>query len=323
MATQAQILANRLNSEKSTGPKTPEGKAAVAKNATKHGLFARKDVVISENQAEFDALRDDILIELAPAGTMETILAERIVSLTWRLKRAERMQNEVIEAKIRREINGMAPKLSKSLLTGEPCDVSKCSKDYYDDLALGYIAMWDFAEQRALERLSMYERRFEASLFKTTAELKKLQRMRQSEQIDAHSNLPTTSGSKPAMHDGQDARVTRGRDARDTQGRDALATPCVTRGPDAHDTQCAKQSQSVKNDMPDRSAVGLEELSAFEKREYELLLGAVTNPNEANDSHQKTEVGEQRTEDRGLKTEKSSRRQAHPIDKPVAGVCRY
>jgi len=29
---------------------TAEGKAAVAKNATKHGLFARKDVVISENQ---------------------------------------------------------------------------------------------------------------------------------------------------------------------------------------------------------------------------------------------------------------------------------
>jgi len=290
MATQAQILANRLNSEKSTGPKTPEGKAAVAKNATKHGLFARKDVVISENQAEFNAFRDDMLAELAPAGMMETILAERMVSLTWRLKRAERMQNEVIDAKIRREINGMAPKLTKSLLTGESCDVSQYSKDCYDDLALGYIAMRDFAEQRALERLSMYERRFEASLFKTMAELKKLQRMRQSEQIDAHSNLPTTSGSKPAMHDGQDARVTRGRDARDTLEKN----------------ECAKQSQS---------AVDLEKLSAFDKREYELLLGAATTPNEANDSHQKTEVGEQRTGVRGQKTENRLRREAL--------VCRY
>jgi hypothetical protein len=272
MATQAQILANRRNAQKSTGPKTAEGKAAAAKNATKHGLLASQDVVIPENQADFDAFRDEMLAELAPVGLMESILAERMVSLTWRLKRAERMHNEVIDAKIRREINGMAPKLSKSLLTGEPCDVSKYSKDCYDDLALGYIAMWDFAEQRALERLSMYERRFEASLFKTMAELKKLQRMRQSEQIDAHSNLPTTSGSKPAMHDGQDAR----------------------------DTECAKQSQS---------AAGLEELSAFEKREYELLLGAAPTPNEANDSQPKTV-------NRPL-------RQAHPIDKPVAGVCRY
>jgi hypothetical protein len=282
MATQAQILANRRNAQKSTGPQTAEGKAAAAKNATKHGLFARKDVVISENQAEFNAFRDDMLAELAPVGVMESILAERIVSLTWRLKRAERMQNEVIDAKIRREINGMVPKLTKSLLNGEPCDVSKYSKDCYDDLALGYIAMWDFAEQRALERLSMYERRFEASLFKTMAELKKLQRMRQSEQIDAHSNLPTTSGSKPAMHDGQDARDT------------------------LEKNECAKQSQS---------AVGLEELSAFEKREYELLLGAATIPNEANDSHQKTEVGRQRTGVRGQKTENKLRREAL--------VCRY
>jgi len=128
MATQAQILANRRNSEKSTGPRTAEGKAAVAKNATKHGLFTRHNVVISENQADFDAFRDDMLAELAPAGTMESILVERMVSLTWRLKRAERMQNEVVDAKIKREINGMLPKLSETLITGEPCDVSKYSR---------------------------------------------------------------------------------------------------------------------------------------------------------------------------------------------------
>jgi hypothetical protein len=57
MATQAQILANRRNAQRSTGPKTAEGKATAAKNATKHGLFARYDVVISENQADFDGLR--------------------------------------------------------------------------------------------------------------------------------------------------------------------------------------------------------------------------------------------------------------------------
>ena len=33
MATEAQIEANRANAQKSTGPRTPEGKAAVAQNA--------------------------------------------------------------------------------------------------------------------------------------------------------------------------------------------------------------------------------------------------------------------------------------------------
>ena len=41
MITEAQIVANRRNSMKSTGPQTPEGKATVAKNALKHGLYAR------------------------------------------------------------------------------------------------------------------------------------------------------------------------------------------------------------------------------------------------------------------------------------------
>jgi len=66
MATQPQILANRLNAQKSTGPRTPEGKAAVAQNALKHGLCARRDVVITESQADFDLHRSALLDELAP-----------------------------------------------------------------------------------------------------------------------------------------------------------------------------------------------------------------------------------------------------------------
>ncbi|MFC1633871.1 hypothetical protein ACFL5Z_03450 [Planctomycetota bacterium] len=281
MATQSQIAANRRNSEKSTGPRTAEGKAAVAKNATKHGLFANKDVVISENQADFDAFRDEMLAELAPAGTMESILAQRIVSLTWRLKRAERMQNEMVDAKIRREINCTYPKLSETLVTGKPLSAkggSKYSKECYDDLALGYIAMWDFTEARALERLSMYERRFEASLFRTMGEFKKLQRVRQSEDNEKNSAIPSTPR-------GQDARVTRGRDALDT---------------------LEKQSQSgaAQND-----------LSSFEKKEYELLIGATPPPNKANPTQREAEKRGQRAEAKGHSTGKRRRREAL--------VCRY
>jgi hypothetical protein len=41
MATDAQVAANRLNAQESTGPRTTEGKAVVAQNAVKHGLLAR------------------------------------------------------------------------------------------------------------------------------------------------------------------------------------------------------------------------------------------------------------------------------------------
>ncbi len=44
MPSQAQIDANRLNSQKSTGPTSPEGKAAASLNALKSGIHARPPV---------------------------------------------------------------------------------------------------------------------------------------------------------------------------------------------------------------------------------------------------------------------------------------
>jgi hypothetical protein len=41
----AKIAANRANAAKSTGPVTPAGKAAVAKNTLKHGLLSTEIVL--------------------------------------------------------------------------------------------------------------------------------------------------------------------------------------------------------------------------------------------------------------------------------------
>ena len=92
MATQAQILANRSNAQKSTGPRTPEGKAVVAQNAVKHGLTGTETVITGEDLGEFEFYRERMLEELDPVGEVEAGLAERIVGLSWRLKRAERLQ---------------------------------------------------------------------------------------------------------------------------------------------------------------------------------------------------------------------------------------
>ena len=75
MATEAQVVANRSNARKSTGPRTAEGKAAVAQNAVKHGLSGRLDVIKGEDQGEFDLQRKAMLGELAPVGMMESMLA--------------------------------------------------------------------------------------------------------------------------------------------------------------------------------------------------------------------------------------------------------
>ena len=55
MATRTQMKANGNNAKKSTGPRTKQGKARVAKNALKHGLLARDTVLPGEDPADFDS----------------------------------------------------------------------------------------------------------------------------------------------------------------------------------------------------------------------------------------------------------------------------
>jgi hypothetical protein len=105
MATEAQIEANRANAQKSTGPRTLEGKTAIARNAVKHGLRARAAVLQGEDWEEYTCFREEMLEELYPDGMQEMELATRIVDLTWRLRRAGRYQ----DAALRRSMTSMPP----------------------------------------------------------------------------------------------------------------------------------------------------------------------------------------------------------------------
>ncbi len=192
MTTEVKILANRLNARKSTGPKTPEGKAVVAQNALKHGLSATRDVITTESQEEFDIHRSSLLNELNPQTPMESMLADRIVSLSWRLKRADLIQNQTIDVLTQKDATNPLAKLAKSLgLKGLGLPQPDPS-DSNPDLILGRVALKDFSNERVLDRLLMYERRIEHSLFKTTLELQRLRLLRNlnsSDQI-SNSNLP-------------------------------------------------------------------------------------------------------------------------------------
>jgi hypothetical protein len=187
MATEAQILANRRNSKKSTGPKKRQGKAGVSQNAVKHGLFARQIVISSENQDDFCLERDRILSDLVPESPMESMLAERIVILSWRLQRINHIQNQTIDALSARNTSSPLTKLTQSLLLKGRELTQPDSSDSAKDLALGRMAIKDFSNSRVLDRLLMYERRIENSLFKTIFELHRLQLIRKLQNPDAAS----------------------------------------------------------------------------------------------------------------------------------------
>jgi hypothetical protein len=169
MATEAQIEANRINAQKSTGPRTPEGKAVVSHNAITHGLLARAGVIPGEEKREFEAHREGLLQQLRPGAPLEEVLAERIVDLSWRLRRAARDQDVAYAA------------LYQKYLEDQP-DPPEPDAGH---AALGRMIVEDFCGDAVLERLQRYERRIESGFYKALKELRQAAQQRQEAALEA------------------------------------------------------------------------------------------------------------------------------------------
>ena len=180
MASAAQELAHRSNAQKPTGPRTPEGKAVVAQNAVKHGLLAKEVVVKGEDPGEFEFYRDQMLAELAPVGQMEAMLAHRIVGLAWRLRRAERLQaaafDKVEDPKPPEWV--LSPEQASRLLAVLAETGVHPPEPVAAGPAVGRRAVQDFDRERILDRLLVYERRIESSLYRTMGEFRKQRLLR-------------------------------------------------------------------------------------------------------------------------------------------------
>ena len=92
MATENQIAANRLNSQKSTGPRTPEGKARSSQNAVRHGILARGLVLRTEDPAQFQALVDGFYADFQPTGVTELTLVDIMIGARWRMLRVSNFE---------------------------------------------------------------------------------------------------------------------------------------------------------------------------------------------------------------------------------------
>ena len=89
--------ANRANSLLSTGPRTPEGKQASAKNALRHGLTGRTVLLPSDDLERYAAFCESFKRDLKPVGPLEESLVQNIADSQWRLERIAALEANVIE----------------------------------------------------------------------------------------------------------------------------------------------------------------------------------------------------------------------------------
>jgi hypothetical protein len=98
MATLKQIEANRLNSQKSTGPRSPEGKAAVRFNALKSGIDAQSQVIPGEDPAALTAEYHD---RYQPVTPEVRALVGTLVTAGWQQRGFRTLEARLWDQKIR------------------------------------------------------------------------------------------------------------------------------------------------------------------------------------------------------------------------------
>ena len=99
MASEKQILANRANAKRSTGPKTAAGKHKSSKNALKYGLCSRDIVTWDEDPLEFERLRTSLEEVFPPVNALVREFVDHLAGLFWRMRRGPKLEAGILGAR--------------------------------------------------------------------------------------------------------------------------------------------------------------------------------------------------------------------------------
>src|SRR5580698_487212 len=152
MISDKQIEANRANALLSTGP-TEEGKKRSRLNALRHGITGQVTTMTDEDRAAHDKPSQALMKDLAPEGAMETQLAQRIATDSWRLNRISAVEDNLFTI-------GLFENEGKL-----------CPDNEQIDAALTTARVFTI-ESKHLQLLTLYEQRINRAIQKNLALLK-------------------------------------------------------------------------------------------------------------------------------------------------------
>ncbi len=159
MISEKQLAANRRNAQRSTGPRTGEGRKVSALNARRHNLTGQVTAMTDADRIMHDAFSASIVESLAPEGAMETQLAQRIATDSWRLNRISAVEDNLF---------ALGHNAKSDEIETEDSEIHA---------ALTAAKLFK-AESKQLQLLTLYEQRINRNLQKNLATLQALQAAR-------------------------------------------------------------------------------------------------------------------------------------------------
>jgi hypothetical protein len=206
--SQRKLEANRRNAQRSTGPRTEEGKSQSRRNALKHGILISAVLITkgsgAEDCAEFEQLLDSLHRDLAPVGALEEILVEKIAVCWWRQKRALQCEAGLVRKRFAAEVKDVARREmvfadvteSEALPDneeefdddGERSEIKRALEDL--DPVMDNLRLPRGAE---LDRILRYETTVQRQLAYAIDQLERLQRSRKGEHVPAPVSVQVSS----------------------------------------------------------------------------------------------------------------------------------
>lgn len=150
----ARLRANRLNARKSTGPRTPDGKARSSKNAITHGVFAEAICIDGEDEIAYRQFRISIFRRTDPRDALELQFVEQIIRAGWKLRRLQGAEMEIYIDRLM-ELQEARPQ---------------------ESIGPGYVLgslIWDSPE---FGKVQLYEQRLINVMHRATEQLRKLRK---------------------------------------------------------------------------------------------------------------------------------------------------
>ena len=161
MATKSQIDANRRNAQKSTGPKTQEGKDKSRRNGLQHGLTAKTCMLEDEDPEALVDLLNEIREKFNPQDTDEDFLIERMAKARFKYNRIMPIEAAIYNLRL---------------------SVDRTPKEITEALGVNGQHAWAYMRDanggNALSKLARYETSLLREYDRSRQELEKLQKIR-------------------------------------------------------------------------------------------------------------------------------------------------
>ena len=164
--SEAQLLANQLNAQKSTGPRTEAGKARSSMNARRHGLTGQFYVMNNADRTAYETFEKSLLAALKPVGAYEHQLAVSIAQDHWRINRSRAIEFNTL---------GLGHEERKAAALANTPEV---------EAAITQARTWHH-EHPGLTNISLYETRVNRMISKNEKRLAELQQSRKAEEAAA------------------------------------------------------------------------------------------------------------------------------------------